>query len=192
MSIFSAFFPVLHSRTLRRAALAVAGGCAVIGGVAAALPLTGAGDWFWQIQPVAHPIGGENPRQMRIQQHLSIRISPGGPAIPPPMVFEFDEEDRPARVEERKMGRCVPIAAIAGVQSGPRDRLVLFLRDSRVVTASLPKTCRATDFYSGFYVERNADGQLCVDRDEIHARSGATCMVHDFRAVVEVPMRRGR
>ena len=78
------------------------------------------------------------------------------------------------------------------MQSCPRDTPVLFLRASRVVTACLPQTCRVTVFSAGFYVNRNADGQLCVDRDEIHARSGATCMVHDFRAVVEVPMRRGR
>ena len=107
-------------------------------------------------------------------------------------MFEPDEDERPVHVEERRMQRCIPAAASAGVQSGPRDRLVLFLRDSRVVTAVLPKTCRANDFYSGFYMDRNADGQLCVDRDEIHARSGATCRLSDFRAVVEQPVRRKR
>jgi hypothetical protein len=191
MAGISNLFPSFAARWSRRIALGVAGAGVLAGGVAMALPLArGAG--IWEILPFVAQGAGDNPRQMRIQQHIFIRITPGGPPMPPPMMFEPDEDERPVRVEERRMGRCIPASAIAGVQSGTRDRLVLFLRDSRVVTAVLPKSCRANDFYSGFYVDRNADGQLCADRDEIHARSGASCHVDDFRAVVEQPARRKR
>lgn len=131
-----------------------------------------------------------NPQQVRIQQHFSIRISPGAPVLPPAILFADDEEERETRVVERRMARCIPVGAIAGVQSAARNRLVIFLRDSRVVVAALEKSCQAHDFYSGFYLDRHADGQLCVGRDTIHARSGATCGLRSLRALVEVPAKR--
>ena len=36
-----------------------------------------------------------------------------------------------------------------------------------MVSAALERSCSARDFYSGFYVERNADGQICVKRDTL-------------------------
>ena len=35
------------------------------------------------------------------------------------------------------MKRCVPMANIAGVQSGPQNRLILFMRDRNIVSAAL-------------------------------------------------------
>ena len=53
------------------------------------------------------------------------------------------------------MDRCVPISGISGVQTGNGNRLLLFLRDQRIISVNLERACRARDFYSGFYIERN-------------------------------------
>jgi hypothetical protein len=76
------------------------------------------------------------------------------------------------RLRERKSARCLPVAGIAGVQRDMADRLVLFMRDRRIIGASLDKSCNARDFYLGFYVEQTADGMLCAGRDTIHSRAG--------------------
>ena len=153
----------------------------------AALPLPGGiaapeGRAVWStIADAFRPAPAE---QVRIEQRMIIRITPLGPtremlaALPPaPLVTRF---------RERKVGKCVAIAGIAGVQIGGDDRLMLFMRDQRMIGASLEKACRARDFYSGFYLERNGDGQLCVDRDMIHSRSGASCSLSRLRQLVAV------
>ena len=90
----------------------------------------------------------------------------------------------PALVE-RKMDKCLPMSAIAGGQAQAGSRLILFLRDRRMVAANLERACSARDFYSGFYVDKpNADGRLCADRDRILARSGARCEIASFRLLV--------
>lgn len=157
---------------------------------AGAAPLVETGEKIWRAIQIHGVTLDDDYRQVRIQQQFSIRIAPGSPALPPVFEVDNDLEDRPTRLEERPMGKCLPAASIVSVQSAPRNRLLFFLRDSRVVTAGLEKTCHAHDFYSGFYVERNADGQICVERDKIHARSGANCLIRDLRALVEVPPRR--
>jgi hypothetical protein len=157
-------------------------GCVMLGGLLCAGAALGA--QLWQQAEQA-----EKAQQVRIQQHFSIRISPGAVGGPAGFVLELEEE-RSARVDDRKVARCLPIGAIAAVQAAEKNRLLLFLRDSRMVTVGLEKACRAQDFYSGFYVERNGDGQLCVERDQIHARSGATCTIRDLRAVAEGNVRR--
>lgn len=88
------------------------------------------------------------------------------------------------RFHERKTAKCLPIASIAGVQADTPDRLLLITRNRKLIGASLDKTCRARDFYSGFYVERNEDGQLCAGRDIIHSRAGANCAVTKMRELI--------
>ena len=66
------------------------------------------------------------------------------------------------------------------------NRLVLYLRDQRMISVNLEKSCRARDFYSGFYVEKSKDGRLCVDRDKLQSRTGARCEVEAMRQLVEV------
>lgn len=157
---------------------------------AGAAPLVETGQKVWHAMQIRGLDLDDDYRQVRIQQQFSIRISPGPPAPAPVFVVENDQEDRPTRLEERSMGKCLSASSIVSVQSAPRNRLLFFLRDSRVVTAGLDKSCHAHDFYSGFYVERNADGQICIERDKIHARSGANCLIRDLHALVEVPSRR--
>lgn len=123
--------------------------------------------------------------QVRIEQHIIWRVSP----IPGPtresMLALNPVAPKAAKMVERKMGDCVPMAAIAGGQPQSASRLLLFMRDRRMVAANLEKACSARDFYSGFYVDKpNADGKLCVDRDRILARNGARCEISSFRLLV--------
>lgn len=125
--------------------------------------------------------------QVRIEQRTTVRIAPRAAPPPPNMFIDLPRdarEDAP-RLVERRFGRCMPISAIAGVQYGGGNRLLLFMRDRRLVSAELEKACRARDFYSGFYIDRTEDGQLCVDRDMLHSRAGANCSVRRLRQLVD-------
>ncbi len=131
--------------------------------------------------PIAAPA-----EQVSIQQRVTIRINPR-PA-PMPDVAQFIAEGADAGSEphlvERKAGKCLPLSAITGVQPMSDDRLLLILRDNRLFTAKLEKGCQAREFYSGFIVKRNSDGQVCISRDELLSRSGASCQVRGFRQLV--------
>ncbi len=153
-----------------------------------ALPLPGAiaappeGRAVWR--DIADAFRPQNVGQVRIEQGFIIRITPLGPTRE--MLADLPQAPLATRFRERKVGKCVPVAAIVGVQIGGDDRLMLFMRDQRMIGASLEKACRARDFYSGFYLERNSDGQLCVDRDMIHSRSGASCSLSRLRQLVAI------
>ena len=144
---------------------------------------------------------GPVARQVSIVQRFSIRITPGAPAMPPEMLDQLQRDDGPRdgvpRFEPRRTGRCVAIGAIGAVQGGSGqggvgqggegNRLLLFMRDQHIIVASLERACQAADFYSGFYVARNADGLLCVDRDRLQSRSGANCKVKALRILAPMP-----
>lgn len=124
--------------------------------------------------------------QVRIERRVTVRIAPRSPSERMSLMEEMPEASQPTRYQERKIGKCVSIRDIAGVQTGSGDRLLLFLRDRRMVTARLEKACRARDFYSGFYLERNEDGKLCVERDKLQSRAGANCQLTRIRELVPV------
>jgi hypothetical protein len=124
--------------------------------------------------------------QVRIEQRVTIRITPAQPQMQPNMLAALPSRAPSTRIAERAMANCVPVAGIAGVQAAENNRLILYLRDSRVVSAALDRTCSSRDFYSGFYMQRSADGQLCVKRDTLLSRSGANCKLSRFRQLVEV------
>jgi hypothetical protein len=125
-----------------------------------------------------------NPRrqQVRIEQRVIIRIAPLGAGQP------LDAEPRwrrgdppPPPVRERRIGRCLPLAGIAGAGLDRSDRLLLLMRDRRLIGADLEPACSARDFYSGFYIEPSRDGLLCVGRDMLRARSGTNCSLSGLR-----------
>jgi len=124
--------------------------------------------------------------QVRIQQRMTIRITPRA-ASPrqPDMRVAMPEIDSASRFTERKMGRCLPVSGIAGVQPQRENRLLLYMRDRRLVSAELERACRAMDFYSGFYLSPNNDGLLCVERDNLLTRSGMNCKLTRIRQLVE-------
>ncbi|MGY6552099.1 MAG: hypothetical protein ACXIT4_09425 [Erythrobacter sp.] len=123
--------------------------------------------------------------QVRIQQRVVVRISPQPMAARQELAAQTLERELVSRYEEKRMGKCIPLEGIAAVRTGGGTRLVLFLRDQRMVSLSLEKSCHARDFYSGFYVERHQDGQLCVDRDRLQSRTGVQCEVARIRQLVE-------
>lgn len=122
--------------------------------------------------------------QVRIEQRVIIRIAPRSPIQRQSLMAELPEPSPPQRMVERKMEDCIDIANIAGVQPTSSDRLLLYLRDRRIVSARLERSCHARDFYSGFYVERNEDGRICIDRDKLQSRTGAQCEVDRLRRLV--------
>ena len=141
-------------------------------------------------QRVSNPLdalhSGQTWRQTRIEQQIIIRITPYRGRNRNQLLAELPQRGLNTRFEEREMDRCIRVDRIAGVQTGTGNRLLLFLRDQRIISVNLERTCRARDFYSGFYVQRTEDGQLCVDRDALHSRSGAKCEVEAMRQLVAV------
>lgn len=133
-----------------------------------------------QIDPASQPIA----EQVRIEQRVIVRIGPPGPALRQSIVSETALPPAAPRLIERKMGKCLPVAGIAAVQPDAGSRLLLLMRDRRLISANLEKACRARDFYSGFYLERSGDGMLCVERDKLHSRAGANCEIARLRQLV--------
>ena len=123
-------------------------------------------------------------RQVRIERRVTIRIAPQSPVPRTSLMAELPQQPAPPRLVERKMDDCVAVSSIAGVQTSGSDKLILYLRDRRMVSAQLERSCRARDFYSGFYLEKNDDGRLCVKRDKLQSRSGANCEVDRMRQLV--------
>ncbi|NMN03488.1 hypothetical protein FHT19_000644 [Novosphingobium sp. SG919] len=125
---------------------------------------------------LADSLSEEPWRQVRIEQRLIIRITPGfGRDLPPPPPLP-----QPLLVPRGRHGNraCVALGGIGAIAPSASDsQIVLMLRDRRQVVASLEKSCSARDFYVGFYAERSSDGMLCAGRDSIHSRAGATCMI---------------
>jgi len=124
--------------------------------------------------------------QVRIEQKIIFRIYPRRRTNRNSLLARLPSQGLTTRYEEREMERCVPMDRIAGMQTGDGNRLLLYLADERIISVNLERMCRAREFYSGFYLEANEDGQMCVGRDELHSRSGAKCDIERMREMVPV------
>lgn len=148
----------------------------------AALPLSGdAPAW----SPILQGIEPAASRQVRIERRVILRISPA-PAgrARRNLMAESESPDLPrARVVERETGKCLDSDRIHGV-SDRGDHLLMLMRDRSMIVARLEKGCSPRDYYRGFYVERSADGKLCVNRDRLMSRSGAKCQIARFSELV--------
>lgn len=100
------------------------------------------------------------------------------------MLAELQRQSARASYEEVEHGDCVVVNDIVGVQPTNDNRLLFFTREQEVLSARLEQSCAARAFYAGFYVERSDDGRLCVARDLLQSRAGASCEVADFRRLV--------
>lgn len=155
---------------------------ALLAGLAVIAPLAALADG---LGPASPAMMADAPwHQVRILERFSIRISPGAP-MPPQTLFELEQDSANSRIAERRVGKCLAVGQIATVRATRDNRLLLFMRDQRIIAASLEKACRAQEYYSGFYMARSADGQLCVDRDVLQSRSGASCKVRRWRELVD-------
>jgi hypothetical protein len=136
---------------------------------------------------VAYQSPDRRAGQVRIEQTLRIRITPQraqGPQARPDMLVGVPQRAIGSSFDERRIGRCLSIDSISGVQPNGGNDLILYLRDRRMVRAQLERSCRSREFYSGFYVA-GGDGRLCVDRDMLQSRSGSNCKLSEIRQLVE-------
>jgi len=140
----------------------------------------------WPFNAVARASRDDSAWQVRIERQMTIRISPRAAPAPPTLLMDLPSREVAPRFIERKIGKCLNAAEIAGVQANGGNRLILFMRDRRMIGAELERACRARDFYSGFYLSRNSDGKLCVDRDTLLSRSGANCRLTRVRQLIEL------
>ena len=139
---------------------------------------------FRVLQEARHP---DPLAQVRIQQRVIIRISPSSAAAREQMMANLQRRENEASrqsFEEVKHDDCITITDIAGVTATRDNRLLLFMRDRKVLAASLERTCTAQAFYSGFYVERSDDGRLCIKRDRLQSRAGANCQLAALNRIV--------
>jgi hypothetical protein len=126
--------------------------------------------------------------QVRIEQRVIIRISPGTGAARQQMLADLQRQSSATTTyQEEKLDACIAVANIAGMEPAPaQNRILLFMRDRRILSAALERACNARDFYAGFYLERNEDGQLCARRDLLQSRAGASCRVSQLNRLVAV------
>lgn len=138
---------------------------------------------FRVLQEARRPRDGN---QVRIERRVIIRISPGAPDARALALAASQERAAQREFEEVDHGDCVKVERIAGVQPTQDNRLLLFMRDRQVLAASLERSCTARSFYSGFYVERSEDGELCISRDRLQSRAGASCQIDELHRIVAV------
>jgi hypothetical protein len=124
--------------------------------------------------------------QVRIEQHVVIRISPSPPSVRREVLGPPPRAEGATRYKEKKFHDCVKLDEIAGITPLQPNRLLLFMRDHRLLSAALERACDADAFYLGAYVERSTDGKLCKGRDALRARTGATCRVSRISRLVAV------
>jgi hypothetical protein len=89
----------------------------------------------------------------------------------------------PVEWKESRGPKCLPMRSLAGATLLGRNSVDLILRDRSRIRARLEKSCPALDYYYGFYIRPNADGQICADRDVIRSRMGGQCEIEKFRTL---------
>jgi hypothetical protein len=135
----------------------------------------------------ARPLHGTMLAQVRIQQHIIIRI-PGAPrmsraSVPAASAPAFSPRTASAW-EERRSEKCVKVQRLAAADVTRRDSVDLLLNDGKRMRARLGRECPALTFYRGFYLKPTADGMLCADRDSIRSRAGGECRIRGLRKLV--------
>ena len=120
--------------------------------------------------------------QVRVDQRIIIRLP--SPASAPVAVGAQRQSVAKLQYKEKKIGKCLWVDRLGGSRPGPDRTLDLLTRDGILIRAYLGDGCLAREFYAGAYMERSLDGKLCVDRDVLHARTGAKCDIDKFRLLI--------
>ncbi len=118
--------------------------------------------------------------QARIEQRVIVRF----PNQPAPVSVARGDNRKAVIYNEEKIGKCLLMDRLVASRPGPKNSLELVTRERQLIRAYLGDGCLAREFYAGAYVERSGDGKLCVDRDLLHARTGAKCEIDKFRLLV--------
>ncbi len=121
----------------------------------------------------------QNLLQVRIEQRVIIRVPLKQVTVS--SVGVGAKRPAPIKYKEEKVGKCLMMDRLVGSRPGPKDSLELVTRDGVLIRAYLNDGCLGREFYAGAYMERPADGKLCVERDLLYARTGAKCEVNKFR-----------
>ncbi len=121
--------------------------------------------------------------QLRIEKRVIIRVPRRRPNSLAPMA-DFSRKSPLPNYREKKIGKCVPMNNILGVQMFADEYLDLVTKDRKRIRMRLEKNCQARNFYSGFYMEKSEDGKMCANRDILHSRTGAKCEIDRFRELV--------
>jgi hypothetical protein len=128
-------------------------------------------------------LDGTRLAQVRIQQHIVIRVPRPGPesvrrisapAAPLP----------PIAWVEKGGDKCVQMSSLSGAAITRPDSVDLVLAGGKRVRAKLGSECPALDFYSGFYVKPTKDGKVCAKRDTFRSRAGGECQIKAFRTLI--------
>lgn len=130
-------------------------------------------------------VGRANQRfaQVRIEKRVIIRVPRRRPLVASAMA-DVGRISTPRTYKEKKIGKCLPMSNILGVQRFGERYLDLVTKDRKQIRARLEKKCQARSFYSGFYMEKSGDGKICADRDILHSRTGSKCEIDRFRLLV--------
>ncbi len=138
---------------------------------------------FDTLQRARQP-GAQN--QVRIERRIVIRIGPAARQARSQMLSELPRREMRTRYAEEEHDDCIDARSVVGVHPGGDNRLLFFTRDDSVIAATLENGCAARAFYAGFYIERSDDERLCVARDRLQSRAGASCQVDGFSRLVAV------
>ena len=120
--------------------------------------------------------------QVRVDQRVIIRLP--SPASAPAAAGAHRQSIAKLKYKEKKIGKCLWVDRLGGSRPGPDRTLDLLTRDGILIRAYLGDGCLAREFYAGAYMERSYDGKLCVERDLLHARTGAKCEIDKFRLLI--------
>jgi len=120
--------------------------------------------------------------QVRIDQRVIVRF-PASDSVPAAVGAQRQSVGK-IRYKEKKIGKCLLVNRLGGSRPGPDHSLDLVTRDGILIRAYLGDGCLAREFYAGAYMERSYDGKLCVNRDLLHARTGAKCDIDKFRLLI--------
>ena len=126
--------------------------------------------------------GGMSMGQVIIRERIIVRVPRVAQATP--LTGGMMVVPTPIRWKEKKGPKCIAAASMAGAMVTTVKQVDLVLRGGSRVRARLGGTCRALDFYSGFYLRPSADGLICADRDSIRTQSGTSCPIDAFRALI--------
>ena len=112
--------------------------------------------------------------QVYVREQILIRVPAKLRQVQPPTVDAVEWK-------EKKGPKCVSMRLIAGATLLSQNSVDLIFRDKSRIRAKLERRCPALDYYHGFYIRPNKDGQVCADRDTIRSRMGGECEIEKFK-----------
>lgn len=112
--------------------------------------------------------------QLIVRSHVVVRIETRSAAMPPAFVT----------LKEKKGPKCIAREALIGAAVLAGNSVDFILRGGPRLRARFSNSCPALDFYAGFYLDPQADGQICAGRDTIHSRAGGECQIDRFRLMI--------